>query len=239
MKTIHRHYSPQEKVTLIRSHLINHILVSDKCEENNLKPTVIYRWRKGFFEKKGFTLIELLIVVAIIGILAAIAVPNFLNAQMRAQVARTYADLKALNSAMEMYRLDFNSYVPDYDSGGVPGVSGVSQNEYLSYSKLTTPVAYISSIPLDPYFGSSATRGMHPKSMAFFQYAGPYGGVESPRAIWKPSGTIYTMTSLGPDRIDQQAWSYAHDQAYKITFSASNGLKSSGDIYMSNKGLVQ
>lgn len=190
-------------------------------------------------KRDGFTLIELLIVVAIIGILAAIAVPNFLNAQMRALMARTYADLKAISSAMEMYRMDNGSYSPDYDSGMVPGVTNVSQNEYLTYAKLTTPVAYMASVPLDPFFGSSVTRGMHPKSMAFFQYAGPYGGIENPRVPWRPSGTIYTITSLGPDRVDQMGWSYSHDTAYKIAYSASNGLKSAGDIYMSNKGIIQ
>ncbi|MFH1737712.1 MAG: prepilin-type N-terminal cleavage/methylation domain-containing protein, partial [bacterium] len=54
----------------------------------------------------GFTLIELLIVVAIIGILAAIAVPNFLNAQTRAKIARIHADIKSLSTVMEAYYLD-------------------------------------------------------------------------------------------------------------------------------------
>jgi type II secretion system protein G len=186
----------------------------------------------------AFTLIELLIVVAIIGILAAIAVPNFLNAQMRAKIARCYADLKALHSGMEMYRLDNNTYVPDYDSGSVPGVLSPGY-EYLTYAKLTTPVAYMASIPLDPFFIGGVCRFGHDKQVAYFQYAGPHSGVENPRPAWRPSNTIYTMTSFGPDRIDQSAWSYTHDQAHLVSYNASNGLSSAGDIYMSNIGIVQ
>ena len=61
----------------------------------------------------GFTLIELLIVVAIIAILAAIAVPNFLEAQTRAKVSRVKADQRSLATAIESYSIDWNTYPPD------------------------------------------------------------------------------------------------------------------------------
>ncbi len=60
--------------------------------------------------EKGFTLIELLIVVAIIGIIAAIAIPNLLNAIDRGKQKRTMADLRSMGTAIEEYSIDNNFY---------------------------------------------------------------------------------------------------------------------------------
>lgn len=60
--------------------------------------------------RRAFTLIELLVVVGIIAILAAIAVPNFLEAQTRAKVSRVKADFRALSTAFESYHIDHNNY---------------------------------------------------------------------------------------------------------------------------------
>lgn len=74
-------------------------------------------------KEKGFTLIELLIVVAIIGIIAAIAIPNLLNAIDRGKQKRTMADMRSVGTAIESYAVDNNFYPKGMSSVAAAGVS--------------------------------------------------------------------------------------------------------------------
>ena len=85
-------------------------------------------------KERGFTLIELLIVVAIIGIIAAIAIPNLLNAIDRSKQKRTMADIRSVGTACEEYSID-NNYYPVQTTQA--NVSGIATNIEPTYIKLT------------------------------------------------------------------------------------------------------
>jgi prepilin-type N-terminal cleavage/methylation domain-containing protein len=121
--------------------------------------------------RQGFTLIELLIVVAIIAILAAIAVPNFLEAQTRSKVARVKSDMRSLATAIEAYLVDNNSYPCSgyrgtYQTWGSIPTDVTSDAEYDARHlapggliALTTPVVFISTVPKDVFAKSTGLHG--------------------------------------------------------------------------------
>lgn len=108
---------------------------------------------------KAFTLIELLIVVAIIAILAAIAVPNFLEAQTRAKVTRIKSDLRSIATGIESYVVDNNV---DPACVQFAGNSNRVLHGGTPYGSITTPVAYMSSLPTDLYNTFATTVGKAP-----------------------------------------------------------------------------
>ena len=85
-------------------------------------------------KERGFTLIELLIVVAIIGIIAAIAIPNLLNAIDRSKQKRTMADMRSIGTACEEYSID-NNFYPTLGTTQA-SVSGITNNLTPTYIKV-------------------------------------------------------------------------------------------------------
>ena len=194
--------------------------------------------------KWGFTLIELLIVIAIILILIAIALPNFLAAQLRAKVTNARGCLQTYRTAQEAYFTDFNQYVPDVDGGEVTqfpphfewrsrlqvsrGVN-CGRSEICSFMLLTSPIAYVRDLCKEPFIAEfddgMATGGR--KDVSYFEY-GTYlsGGVvpgyrndtRDNYVYGKQYGLQYVIISLGPDTEYNfnygQGWQYLGSRNY-------------------------
>jgi type II secretion system protein G len=194
-------------------------------------------------KRSAFTLIELLIVVAIIGILAAIAVPNFLNARTRAQIARVEGDLKAISTAHEMYKIDTGKYIR-YPIG-------VSLTDPVILNHLTTPVGYVNGGALvDPFYESYERDNDGNKARYYYmntledwvraKFSLYNMGLGRYRGGPLPGGYVYWIGSAGPDLNNngdqppqdgyRRSGVLAGPSDQFIDYDASNGIISSGDV---------
>lgn len=184
--------------------------------------------------KRAFTLIELLIVVAIIAILAAIAVPNFLEAQTRAKVSRCRTDMRTIGVALESYSVDNNKYPTDSGSGQVVADSTARTNGYTRIGVITTPVAYLTTIPQDCFLIVPETQRQWLRTFVYMckNETNGYGKIRSTgdggSSLWSAPDYIWLMISCGPDRVPNFAAVPPCDP--------TNGTVSPGDIWLFGPG---
>lgn len=179
---------------------------------------------------KGFTLIELLVVVGIIAILAAIALPNFMEAQTRARVTRAKADLKSAVTCLELYHVDHNAY-PE------------------PLWRLSTPVAYAADAYApdvfanpEQWFALGYVQASVGSTQAFLEQFGVVGSTPAQRATM--ASCQYFVFSNGPDRLDEALES--PNTAFRDVirwpgatlsyfYNPTNGTVSRGDIMRSHR----
>lgn len=177
----------------------------------------------------GFTLIELLVVVGIIAILAAIAIPNLLDAQTRSKVARVKSDMRTLATALETYHTDNHGY-PEL----IPAPEDIDNPIWLM-KKITTPVAYISSLPPDPFLPAAKPEFLMPPSgRKTYRYTS-YPIPPDPAHVW-------SLASNGPDMLPNtqgvyRGFSpglfYGGDPLLPdfLLYDPTNGTVSAGDVF--------
>lgn len=195
---------------------------------------------------KAFTLIELLIVVAIIAILAAIAVPNFLEAQVRAKVSAAKADMRTLATALEAYRIDNNKYVPTPTKLRIAGSPGTDLLEE-RWAYLTTPISYVTTTYADPFGDKDVLTSnifSNPVKYRTYDYAAFDGALATFEQQLKQdlvtvfgysTGTQWLIASQGPDQkpgssVIDPAIGSVSGRATGLPYDPTNGSVSAGDI---------
>lgn len=188
--------------------------------------------------QESFTLIELLVVVAVIAILAAIAVPNFLEAQTRSKISRAISEVRTVATALEIYRVDFNQYPPHSELlvTGVfqypASVGGLTTVDLLPQAPLTTPVSYLSSVPNDPFLIQE--RGTLPVGYGFVNsrlirdILLGRGFTDSANGILPTYGE-WRLYIAGPDG------DRGRDTKLNVLYDATNGTVSDGDLVRSER----
>jgi prepilin-type N-terminal cleavage/methylation domain-containing protein len=198
--------------------------------------------------EKGFTLIELLIVVAIIAILAAIAIPNFLAAQTRSKVSRGKAEMQTLATAIESYYVDNNDYplmmLINYNAGIedvwhiAPSLGGTNEQFMSQKVSITTPIAYITKEPEDPFYVipqyahvDAAKRYCYSSARVYYWYQAPPSTGDWHRDIFGE----WRIWGSGPDRDRRDIMIGSTSDADKqgrnaMTYDPTNGTMSNGDI---------
>lgn len=178
--------------------------------------------------RHAFTLIELLIVVAIIGVLAAIAVPNFLQAQVRAKVSKAVSNMKTIETALEAYHLDQSSYPRWAWDTSSP------DTDYMGFRDLTTPVAYVSgsSAFKNPFKTKSQNRTMKIDGREIDPYFEMATWLSSGGKTYDPQSfprNVWLLESSGPDAGDD--YNANNYPQRGLVYQTSNGIFSRGDIY--------
>lgn len=180
----------------------------------------------------AFTLIELLVVAAVIGVLASIAVPNFMNALVKCRVAKVKSDLKALSHSIEVYRMDYQTVLP--------AVGAFEPSYFERLRPLTTPVAYMSQLPTDP-FQPMLSFFMFTEDEAHYWHNQMYvynrGDVENGGSQTDGQGHLefpYSIASTGPDHRLKYPY-YYYPKGFVMpewyVYNPTNGINSGGDMF--------